>query len=269
MAKYLIVTDVDGTLAVDHQHVSPKTSAILRQLMAAGHEFYLATGRMYALAKMIAEQVAETAEIIASDGAVYDFNGERVHHLLGKDAIRESLVESEARGLAAIYFSDDALYFTHLPKQLVEEGLANFMPQGAKIAVREMADVPALLAHEDEITNGIVLSATDEEPIDAARKALEAKDLLHISASTPTNLELIPQHIDKAVALKELQAKTGIPASRTIVFGDGKNDMGMMQGADVSVAMGNAVPEVKAIARYETRSNTEDGIAYFLERFFK
>ncbi|HAJ54308.1 MAG TPA: Cof-type HAD-IIB family hydrolase, partial [Lactobacillus sp.] len=49
--------------------------------------FYVATGRMHALAEVVAKQFQPDASIIASNGAVYDFSGERVHHTLGEDAL--------------------------------------------------------------------------------------------------------------------------------------------------------------------------------------
>ena len=92
---------------------------------------------------------------------------------------------------------------------------------------------------------------------------------MHVSASEHTNLELIPKHIDKANAVRELQAKTGIDAAHTIAFGDGLNDLGMLQAAGISVAVGNAVPEVKRVARYVTDTNVDDGVANFLTDFFE
>ena len=47
------------------------------------------------------------------------------------------------------------------------------------------------------------------------------------------------------------------------------NDVGMMKQAKYSVAMGNALPEVKEIANFETDTNINDGLAKFLENFFK
>ena len=55
--------------------------------------------------------------------------------------------------------------------------------------------------------------------------------------------------------------------SQVAAFGDGTNDITMLQTAGVSVAMKNALPEVKAVARFETLTNEEDGVAVFLENY--
>ncbi|MCI1986269.1 MAG: Cof-type HAD-IIB family hydrolase [Lactobacillus sp.] len=268
MEKYLIISDIDGTLSFDHQHVSAKTAAVLQQLLDAGHAFYAATGRMYNLAKIMTTQVDPRAEIIASNGAVYDFNGDRVHHLMGESALLAAEAAASAQALSAVYFTDDAVYYTQTPTQSVVDTLMMFANAAANIVVEQVHTVENLLAHAGEITNGLIFSPDAPEPLARTMMTLASQNVLHLSASDPTNIELIPKHIDKSTAIAELQAKTGIPASRTIVFGDGLNDLGMLQAAGVSVAMGNAVPEVKAAARYQTLANTEDGIAHFLSNFF-
>ena len=52
-----------------------------------------------------------------------------------------------------------------------------------------------------------------------------------------------------------------------MALGDQKNDEGMLRYAGYSVAMGNAVPEMKAVARYETDTNDNDGVAKAIERY--
>lgn len=269
MENYLIISDIDGTLSYDHQHVSTRTIKVLQQLMDAGHQFYAATGRMYNLAKTIAEQVDPRAEIIASNGAVYDFNGDRVHHLMGAQALTVAEQAVAAQALTAVYFTDDTVYYTKTPSQAVIDTLMGFASVAADIAVKQVHTIDNLLTHAHEITNGIVFSPDDPTPLAKTMMTLAASNAMHLSASDPTNIELIPKHVDKSTAIAELQAKTGIPASRTIVFGDGQNDLGMLKAAGISVAMGNAVPQVTAAARYQTLANTEDGIAHFLENWFK
>ena len=105
--------------------------------------------------------------------------------------------------------------------------------------------------------------------LDQARKKLAESKLLRLSSSGPDNIEMIPLKTDKGTAVKRIQLERGIDKDHTFVFGDGMNDVGMMKEAKMSVAMGNAMSEVKKIANYETDTNINDGLAKFLENYFK
>ncbi len=59
----------------------------------------------------------------------------------------------------------------------------------------------------------------------------------------------------------------GISQEETMAFGDGENDMEMLEKAGLSIAMGNAPEEVKAVADYVTDDIDEDGILHALEHF--
>jgi hydroxymethylpyrimidine pyrophosphatase-like HAD family hydrolase len=52
-----------------------------------------------------------------------------------------------------------------------------------------------------------------------------------------------------------------------MAIGDQENDLTMLQYAGTSVAMGNAIDAVKAVARFETTSNADEGVARAIERF--
>lgn len=269
MHPYLIVSDVDGTLAIDNTTITAPTQAVINQLLDRGHRFYLATGRMHVLAETMARQIGPRAEIIASNGASYDLAGSRVHHVLGAAALTAIETVTAAHGLTAVYFTDDAVYYVNEPEPAIKAYLYGFAPADQPLPVRKLSDLPALLALADGIINGIVFSLHDDEALAAVRQKLAAQDLLHLSASFSNNIELIPKAVDKANAVAELQAKLAIPPARTIAFGDGKNDIGMLKAAGLSVAMGNADAAVKAVAKYETAPNTEDGLAQFLRAYFR
>ena len=53
-----------------------------------------------------------------------------------------------------------------------------------------------------------------------------------------------------------------------MAFGDGENDIEMLQAAGIGIAMGNAMPEVKAAADEVSSGNNEDGIAEALQKYF-
>ncbi len=70
----------------------------------------------------------------------------------------------------------------------------------------------------------------------------------------------------KEAAISYLAKYLQISCEKMIAFGDDFSDMGMLQMCGTGVAMGNAIPEVKEIADAVTKSNNEDGVAYYLEQ---
>ena len=85
--------------------------------------------------------------------------------------------------------------------------------------------------------------------------------------SEPYFLELVPKGIDKAQSLSVLLKEIGLTKDEMIAIGDGFNDLSMIQYAGLGIAMENAQPVVKENADFITRSNSEDGVAYAVERF--
>ena len=75
-------------------------------------------------------------------------------------------------------------------------------------------------------------------------------------------------HIDanKAYALKILQDNLGVSEKETLAFGDYNNDLQMLKLAEYSFAMANAHPNVKSVARYETMSNSEEGVEFIIDK---
>lgn len=80
-------------------------------------------------------------------------------------------------------------------------------------------------------------------------------------------LEVTAQGVTKGEGLRQLCRITGIPIDRTVAFGDSENDAAALEAAGTSVAMENGTPEIKAAADYVTRSNDEDGVAWFIENY--
>ena len=72
---------------------------------------------------------------------------------------------------------------------------------------------------------------------------------------------------NKGVALSEFAKLMAIPLAEIAVIGDGGNDVAMFERSGLSIAMGNAGPEVKQAADFVTNSNLEDGFADAIEHF--
>ena len=91
-------------------------------------------------------------------------------------------------------------------------------------------------------------------------------DRMDIFRSAPFFLELVPKGIDKAKSLSRLLTKINLTPADMIAFGDGYNDLSMLEAVGTGVAMGNAVEEVKARAKVVIGENETTSIADFINR---
>ena len=94
----------------------------------------------------------------------------------------------------------------------------------------------------------------------------ELDDLI-LTSSYENNIEINSADATKGKALRYLCQHLGFTSEQAISFGDGTNDLSMIQEAGIGVAMENAEDVVKASADYITASCDEDGVALAIEKF--
>src|SRR5699024_4164247 len=96
------------------------------------------------------------------------------------------------------------------------------------------------------------------------------KEVEHRNWGAPWHItEVTRKGIHKAVGLKQVADYFGINREQIIAFGDGDNDVEMIDYAGIGVAMDNALPELKAVASHMTSTNEENGVSTFLEDYFQ
>ncbi|HCK0311243.1 TPA: HAD-IIB family hydrolase, partial [Listeria innocua] len=119
----------------------------------------------------------------------------------------------------------------------------------------------------NQFLNAIVVSEDDTSRLADVRQALNQANGIRVLSSHHNNLEILPANSDKKTAVEALGKYYGIPRERIITFGDGENDIGMLQYAGTGVAMANASDNVKAAANQLTDTNEADGVYKFLKEF--
>ena len=267
MEKHLIFMDIDGTLVDHDQKISPRTKAVVGELQQEGHEFYVATGRKYSSAYEMAKKLTDDTQVIASNGSVYSIN-EALHKKRLSDAALEFIYHTLAEyELPLFFFGEHTIFYTQqLPSYLQKNDQSRIGNSEEDFLFIDSLDT--LMAISQRIVNGIVIADEREAELEQVRKLLAESQLLSVSSSHPNNIELIPLGVNKATAIQAVQTNLLIPQKNIISFGDGMNDLEMLQASGVGVAMGNAVNELKKHAKFITDTNVEDGIANFLIDYF-
>ncbi|MDH6366857.1 MULTISPECIES: Cof-type HAD-IIB family hydrolase [unclassified Breznakia] len=89
-----------------------------------------------------------------------------------------------------------------------------------------------------------------------------------VSYSSNRYMEINPLHVDKGTGLLALAKHLNIPIEQTIGVGDNFNDIGLMKTAGLSIAVANAIPEIKELADVVLPyTNNEDAIMHVLEEY--
>ena len=86
-----------------------------------------------------------------------------------------------------------------------------------------------------------------------------------VTSSMPFNLEINHPDATKGNGILRLASILGLKKAQTMAFGDGENDLSMIQEAEIGVAMENGIQSLKEAADYVTLSNDEDGVAAAIE----
>ncbi|MCM8568095.1 HAD family hydrolase [Gramella jeungdoensis] len=117
-----------------------------------------------------------------------------------------------------------------------------------------------------------IMAMGDEEKIDSIRDFLEDNfpNELHLYRSKPSYLEIAPRSISKLTAVEHLlDNHFKLPLSQTMAFGDNYNDIEMLKGVGMGIAVGNAKPEVLEVAHMVTTPGKEDGVAKSIKEILK
>lgn len=268
MKPHLIAIDLDGTLLRDNKTISERTLNTIHHVRKLGHHVMIATGRPFRASHVYYKQMGLNTPIVNYNGAYVhhpqDANWGTFHSPLELDVAQKIIDTCDKYNIRNIMaqVKDDVFLQTY------DEAIMEFLTFGNPPKI-EIGHVRENLKTE---TTSILIHSKEEE-IDSIRHHL-AKEVGHYiehrTSGSPWNIiEIIKAGINKAVGVKKVADTYKIPEDRIIAFGDEDNDLEMLRFAKYGVAMGNAIDEVKSAAYDVTTSNQEDGLALYLEKFFK
>lgn len=259
--------DVDGTLTSfdpddmtdkDFSAVRPSQTAIeaFHRLHDAGHKAFICTGRpLWLIADSL--RALNPAGIVAMAGATLEVEGRVVH----EDCFDEDVIEELAHRIAAA------------------GGEALFETNGATYSLEPVGVEQSFLLGAD-VVHGVDQMRVDGR-LRVGKVCINARDLacvanddgfidceFELCNTGGQNRELSPKGIDKGVGVARALAYLGREGNaRTFGFGDSGNDLGMLAAVETAVAMGNAMPEVKAVADYVTDDVARDGTVTAMQHF--
>ncbi|MBI3992064.1 MAG: HAD-IIB family hydrolase [Candidatus Lambdaproteobacteria bacterium] len=264
----LIVSDLDGTLLPESKELTPYTQQVFAELQARGVRVGLATGKFLHLTAPYGEALGEHTALIALDGA-------RVGHVRG-NGHRVSGIRAD-RVLEVLERYQDAAHNLFLDSgndELVLRHRDEDFPHVIRHWATQRRRVDDLRGHVVGASGIVALYGEQQVMREIAHTA--AYDYPDVKVSYFDTMlygggrvTFQPGGVTKATGLGWLREQLGVAAEETMVFGDWYNDIPLFQAGCVNVAMDNAVPEVRALARHGTAEDCEhDGVARFLAGHF-
>lgn len=267
MDKYkLIAVDLDGTLVRSDQSISPRTIDTLVQVQQSGVKMAVASGRP----TFGTAHVADALRLADFGGYVMSYNGGEIYDWGTKTRLHAQTLDEDIIPYIYMYAREHGMpIMTYIGKEVVSEvennEYINYSVMRNRMTLRKVEDFVAT-AQGVGIVKCIIVGDPTLLPALEIEMQENLKGKAGVFRSEPFFLEIVPVGIDKAKGLSILLNKIGMQPSELIAFGDGYNDIPMLQFAGLGVAMGNAAEEIQKAADMVAQSNDDDGIAVLLEK---
>ena len=259
----VVIADVDGTLVTQEKVLTKRAAEAVLRLHEAGIQFSVTSGRPPRGMAMLIDPLKLKQPLAAFNGGVLiqpDLTTVVSQNFLPA-GVPEKVIEAiESHGLDVWVYTDrewcvrDA-NAAHVAR---EQWTVKFPPTVVKTFAGLLGRVAKIVGVSD-----------DYDRVAKCEKDVQQAGGAHISAarSQPYYLDVTHPQANKGEVVLAISRLLNIPVEGIATIGDMPNDVLMFEKSGVSIAMGNASPEVQASATYVTSTNEEEGFAKAIEEF--
>ena len=280
----VIASDMDGTLLNDAHEMAPQTVEAVRRACEQGIRFIITTARNLTQAmEQLGGHDLTCDYILASGAEVRDSNRQLVSRInMDLDLCEEVYEELKKWPVSVVFATDQYDYRVGTPEQVEESIVLQVQIFHANMTREEILKSP-LYQRIRKNTRGILsveelreaavpvykifLFSADFAGLRKLEPVLSKNPRIAVASSFVDNLEITDVRAQKGPVLKSYIESLGYTMDEVLVLGDSMNDYSMLSmDFGATVAMGNAMPEVKKAAKYVTKTNEEAGVAYVINR---
>ncbi|XWX04450.1 Cof-type HAD-IIB family hydrolase [Aggregatilineales bacterium SYSU G02658] len=259
----LIALDLDGTLLNSQHQITDRARKAINAAQALGVRVLLATGKTYYSARQLVSELKLTTPSVFVQGTlIYNPDGTIRHQVtLPPDVMRRIIPFAESRGACVSAYSGESVLLRRPDPRADLTRYHEPEPTVVGSLINAMNTYPI---------NKLII-ATDG-PNQTKAMLWQAQQMLGTSvtltmSAVQNQFEILPRDVSKGRAVASVARELGIDLSHVMAIGDAENDREMLELVGMGIAMGNAPERLKAVARYVTTSNDEDGVAEALEKF--
>ncbi|GAA0077307.1 Cof-type HAD-IIB family hydrolase [Clostridium sp. CTA-5] len=274
----IIASDMDGTLLNEKHIISKENIKAINKAEQAGIIFTISTGREYDSVKPLLEESKIRCQCILMNGAEYRDEDGNILECINIDKNKAIKIIEILKNINISFriMTNKGVYTTDTREKALEEiayRIQSFEPGTSFEEALKLAEINPFFLELKYISNieeffnndiefrKFVAFNSDLSVLKEARERLESIHGLAISSSFEDNIEITDEKAQKGIMLAKVVDNMGINRDEVLVLGDSFNDYSMFTEFTESVAMGNAIPEVKEIAKYITDTNINDGVA--------
>lgn len=273
MSYRMIAIDLDGTLLSPDGTVSTRNKAAVHRALKAGLLICFATGRNWTESQTVLNAVSHYSTAVFVGGAMVIDTGQRItlHRTAMEPALAREVCQAiEQAGHAALALQDTTqtgVDYLVTANVRMNAATADWM----RVTTAKVQFVENLSQHPHEHTIRLGICA-DRDEVARVRHLLRDRfggrilcQSLYVAAYGVEVLEVFDPAVNKWEGVLHVARLHKIAPEQIVAIGDDINDVAMVKNAGLGVAMGNARPELIAVARRVIKSNSEDGLAEFLD----
>jgi Cof subfamily protein (haloacid dehalogenase superfamily) len=257
-----VITDVDGTLVDDEKRLTSRATSAVAELRASRIIFSIISSRPPRGLTPLLGPLGITTPIGSFNGGMIAAADLAIitEHLLSPVVARRTVDMLNVHGVQVWIFNgqDWLVRDPDGPYVGLEQRTVGFRAKVVKDLDASLDGVAKIVG----VSADFDLLARCESDVRAA-----LADKASVARSQPYYLDITHPLANKGVALSEIAKLLAVPLAEIAVVGDGGNDVAMFERSGLSIAMGNASPQVQQAADFVTHSNREEGFANAVERF--
>ncbi|MGE7909214.1 Cof-type HAD-IIB family hydrolase [Lysinibacillus xylanilyticus] len=251
--KKILFFDVDGTLYNSEKILPASAKDALLEARRNGYEIAIATGRAPFMIQSLLEEL-DINTYVTFNGQYVVYRGEVVYtNGVEKDELSKIIAFGDARHEPVVFLDDQRMIASVGNNEMISESLNTLK--------YPYPNIDSTYYMQNEVYQTLIFMEEKDEHL--YREAFPNVQFVRWHSYS---CDILPKGGSKAAGIEKVLEKMGLTLNDAIAFGDGINDIEMLQAVGTGVAMGNGHESVKAVATHIAEHVDEDGLAKIMRQ---
>lgn len=246
--------DIDGTLVNEEKRLYEEIKEAVLELQSKNIFVVLATGRPPFWYEQLRKEL-NISSYISYNGQHVVLNHEVIYeNPLHHEALLDLYEELDRRKIPTAFLDDQEM--------VVTQDRHPFIKQCFTKLIQDYPRIDRSFPKKRRVFQALLFT---KQPLD--EYFVHSYPMFHFLHWHEYSYDILPKGSSKATAMQRILEQLQLLDIEVFAFGDGANDLEMLEKADIGIAMGNALPQIKAVADYVTTTVNEKGILKALKHF--